>query len=221
MKHTPGVSIDAKVCSKCAVVKPFSQFWKDARQRDGLKAQCSACTSANNKDLYATKSAIHVENTDRWRKHNPERFRETSKGYRHATKRRFVDGYGGKCTCCGEPHIEFLTVEHVHGGGEIHRRAKKINSHGVYLDAIREGFPPEYTVLCLNCNHARRHGGKCPHETAPPDETKTTMLAALKGHDAYMSAQFSGTDSEALHPNARANWINIRAAIALASPSIK
>jgi hypothetical protein len=33
------------------------------------------------------------------------------------------------------------------------------------LKIIRENYPPEYQVLCFNCNCGRAlNGGRCPHE---------------------------------------------------------
>ncbi|MFA5380295.1 MAG: hypothetical protein WC455_31325 [Dehalococcoidia bacterium] len=75
-----------------------------------------------------------------------------------------IDGYGGKCVCCGETTREFLTLEHINGGGRAHRRSLG-GSKAVYQDVIDRGFPPEFTLLCMNCNFAKRFGRKCPHET--------------------------------------------------------
>lgn len=32
-----------KLCSKCHHFKPLSEFYKDNRNRDGLKSQCKGC----------------------------------------------------------------------------------------------------------------------------------------------------------------------------------
>ena len=78
-------------------------------------------------------------------------------------RRKLIDGYGGCCTCCGEAAIEFLTLEHINGGGRAHRANKDVLS--IYREIIRLGFPAEYTVLCMNCNFATRYGKECPHVT--------------------------------------------------------
>lgn len=60
-----------------------------------------------------------------------------------------------------------------------------------------------------------KFAGASPLSAAAP-----AMLAALKAHDAYMAAQFSaGPDCETCHPEARANWITAREAIAAATGS--
>lgn len=76
-----------------------------------------------------------------------------------------VAGYNGACTCCGERQREFLTLDHVNNDGNIHRKGRSNRSaqDAAYRDAIDRGFPPDYTILCFNCNIARSLFGVCPH----------------------------------------------------------
>jgi hypothetical protein len=74
-----------------------------------------------------------------------------------------IAGYGGRCACCGEEQPEFLTLDHVDGGGAAERRKHGPRVH--LLAAKREGFPDRFQVLCWNCNSARHlNDGVCPHE---------------------------------------------------------
>ena len=75
--------------------------------------------------------------------------------------------YGGnppKCACsgCNESHVEFLTIDHINGGGRKHRR-KVGSGHNFFLWLIRNNFPEGYQVLCMNCNWAKGNYGMCPH----------------------------------------------------------
>ena len=84
-----------------------------------------------------------------------------SRRYRKNLKQEIMNAYGGKCECCDEDRIEFLTIEHIHGDGKQHRES--VNS--VYLDLKKRGFPRDgYTCLCINCNFAKGQYGYCPHE---------------------------------------------------------
>lgn len=75
-----------------------------------------------------------------------------------------VAAYGGRCECCGEDEPRFLTVDHPNDDGAQHRRDTGGGSH-FYTWLRRQGFPPEYRLLCFNCNIGRaRNGGVCPHE---------------------------------------------------------
>ncbi|MFM9966734.1 MAG: hypothetical protein ACKV2Q_36640 [Planctomycetaceae bacterium] len=78
-------------------------------------------------------------------------------------KAEVMNAYGGACACCGESHIEFLTIDHVDGSGAEHRR-RVGKGEGIYRDLKARGFPKDgYQVLCLNCNIALGFYGYCPH----------------------------------------------------------
>lgn len=73
--------------------------------------------------------------------------------------------YGGnppKCVCCGESHLKFLTIDHINGGGNKHR--KKVGSY-ICAWLIKNNFPEDFQVLCYNCNCGRSlNNGICPHK---------------------------------------------------------
>ena len=80
-----------------------------------------------------------------------------------------IKAYGGKCKCCKEKDIRFLTIDHIEGGGTKHRRelggGRKVSSRGFYLMLRRESYPKGYQVLCWSCNCGRAlNGGICPHQ---------------------------------------------------------
>ena len=66
-----------------------------------------------------------------------------------------------ECACCKEKIYEFLSIDHINGGGAKHSR--EIN-RDLYGWLIRNNFPSGFQVLCHNCNFAKGHYGKCPHE---------------------------------------------------------
>lgn len=84
--------------------------------------------------------------------------------------------YGeGRCACCGESNLAFLTLDHVDNDGAEHRRLlnvgrdRKVGLGGshLYLCLKKAGWPntPRLAVMCWNCNAGRRcNGGVCPHE---------------------------------------------------------
>ena len=95
---------------------------------------------------------------------------------RQRLKRAAFDAYGGpKCMCCGEEHLEFLTIDHVEGGGAEHRRklvadkgwkdSRSMGGSHMYLWLKQQDYPDGYRVLCFNCNFALGHFGYCPHRT--------------------------------------------------------
>jgi hypothetical protein len=79
------------------------------------------------------------------------------------TKAEFVSAYGGKCYCCGEDELAFLTLDHVNGGGTV-ERVREGRGNQMYLKAKREGYPKKYRCACMNCNLATSYGRTCPHQ---------------------------------------------------------
>lgn len=77
-----------------------------------------------------------------------------------------MDHYGGKCACCGESEIVFLTLDHPNLDGNKHRRKLGL-SPGLqfYCYLIKHSFiiDVELRVLCYNCNMATKYGKPCPH----------------------------------------------------------
>jgi len=97
-----------------------------------------------------------------------EKNREATSAYQKAyhakQKIEVITAYGGRCVCCGESRIEFLTLDHLNGGGRKHRRNPGATHFYSYLK--RNGFPRDLglQVMCMNCNWAKYAYGRCPHE---------------------------------------------------------
>jgi hypothetical protein len=163
-----------KVCTGCKMKKPLTEFGAEKGKPGGLKARCKPCARASNKISYDKNPASRVAATLAWKAKRPEHVKTYMSERRRTIKRRLVDGYGGKCTCCGEETLEFLTLEHVNGGGREHRKVK--DSLAIFNEVIREGFPREYTILCMNCNFAKRFGKDCPHATGATNKSKIDAL---------------------------------------------
>lgn len=75
--------------------------------------------------------------------------------------------YGGYvCKCCGVAIPEFLTLDHVHRDGNVHRKTFDRRGGEIYRWIINHDFPVDmFQVLCFNCNCGRdRNGGVCPHK---------------------------------------------------------
>lgn len=122
---------------------------------------------AKNKPKIAARvKRYRVENPDLVRAWGRKAVRRQRLKVRNAVLR----AYGATCACCGDRHTEFLALDHVNGDGAEHRRQlggnrRSPRSHQVYVDVIRRGFPPEFRLLCHNCNMARSIYGACPHES--------------------------------------------------------
>ena len=109
------------------------------------------------------------EKTSSWQKRNKDKVnlkqRRWYRKHKDELFGRILDYYGHKCNCCGEPNIKFLTVDHVNNNGHEHRKKKGQITLGVYRDVIKQGFPPDYQILCWNCNICRNLCKICPHKS--------------------------------------------------------
>ena len=146
--------MDMKLCSKCRVVQPLSEF--SPRKHKGKyypervrKSQLWASWCKNCYRVFALKR--HHKNA----KYKKERFA--------AIRLEMICAYGGKCVCCGEQEPRFLTLEHKLGDGYKDKR-ENMTSLRRYRHLQQQGYPKDrYTLLCMNCNFATRFGKLCPH----------------------------------------------------------
>lgn len=86
-----------------------------------------------------------------------------------AIKLKVMQHYSGgipHCSCCGEPEIMFLCIDHIDGNGTEQR--KQITKGGVGGNMsywlLKHNFPDGFQILCYNCNRAKGHRGVCPHK---------------------------------------------------------
>jgi hypothetical protein len=121
-----------------------------------IQCACGAEFTALRSDAKFCK-ACHYRRQKTWATANSHRRKEAHKQRRLAA----FAGYGGACACCGESRYEFLAIDHVHGGGRVERTTLSTNQ--IAKKVIDLGFPPEYRVLCHNCNSAIGWFGYCPH----------------------------------------------------------
>src|ERR1700743_1698930 len=113
-----------KVCTKCREPKPISEYGWANQPKNRREARCNACK--------------RDENVTRNR----------------ATRVVVLKHYSGgdpTCACCGETAIEFLGIDHIDGGGRLHRSQIK----GMLWSWLkRNKFPIGFRVLCHNCNQS-------------------------------------------------------------------
>lgn len=85
---------------------------------------------------------------------------------RKLLKEETIEAYGGKCRCCGESNLIFLTIDHIDETGAQQRKEMLYFYGGkVYLWLKKQGYPKDnYQVLCFNCNFAKHTLGRCPHQ---------------------------------------------------------
>lgn len=89
-----------------------------------------------------------------------------------------------RCAICGEGHLEFLALDHIHGGGSQKRKATGLSGgYNYWMSIKRAGYPDGYRVLCHNCN--LKHGCRDFYGTgiqgkAPSDLSQYHLTVAVR-----------------------------------------
>lgn len=96
-----------------------------------------------------------------YRAKNPNYNKSEIRRRRKKVKLEIVEKYGGKCVCCGESRLEFLTIDHING----RNKGDKNTGYRMYywLKRTKEVLK-DVRILCWNCNCSRGSFGVCPHE---------------------------------------------------------
>lgn len=171
------------ICAKCKLDKKEEDFYfhkkkgefnpwcrpcnaeyarERRKKRKGEGKFCTGCYKpAENKlcDLCLLKPIDKdkaKKRTKAWREKNPDYYYK----YRKEKKGKVINAYGNKCNCCNEDTFEFLTIDHINGGGHQHRKEVK----NIYSWLIKNNFPSGFRTLCMNCNFALGRYGYCPHQ---------------------------------------------------------
>lgn len=134
-----------KLCFKCGKNKFIGEFCRCRRASgNGYRAQ-SHCKECNAKYQHAHLAQCNI----------------TAKRCIRKVHDAVLDALGGKCSCCREKRRNFLSLEHIKGGGGKHRKSLG-NGYSYWKSVLDAGCPKdEYTVLCYNCNLSRGFYGYC------------------------------------------------------------
>lgn len=152
------------ICSVCVSSLPEDGFYKSNSNLSGFQSWCKKCNSAKGKDWKAKNKQRQRAYDIIYRATHKVHLARASKKYNVNLKLRIINAYGGKCFCCGESRLPFLTIEHKNNDGNKQRKTIG-KGQKFYLHLMSNNFP-DYNlgVLCWNCNCARRWGKICPHE---------------------------------------------------------
>lgn len=72
---------------------------------------------------------------------------------------------GGKCECCGKDNYDYLSIDHINGGGQQDRKSfkrwKNYIKHLLNMDI--DILKNNYRCLCYNCNYSKGSYKVCCH----------------------------------------------------------
>lgn len=129
-----------------------------------MKGKCESCgQDRNHSPCTASDHTAYYIYKLRQNRKDMKRLRDKQ---RLEVLQHYSDGYA-KCKCCGETTLIFLTIHHENLDGAAHRRmlyeTQGKSGQALYRWIRQNNYPSGFSVLCLNCNWAKSHGG-CPHE---------------------------------------------------------
>jgi hypothetical protein len=138
-------------CYRCGVLY---------KSLSGSRKYCDACKRVKLREW-------QNRSISRNREHYRDKSRKISKRFRENLKMKVIGHYSNgsfACACCGERGFEFLTIDHVNGGG--HRQLNELGVHGsiFYYWLVKHDYPSGYAVLCMNCNASKWRSGVCAHQ---------------------------------------------------------
>lgn len=157
-----------KKCKTCGRILPITEFHSHKGHPDGLQSRCKNCTSNANSNYWHSTLKHDADYKKRkasydrkWHQENKEKNNQHVRMNHRKQREICIEKYGGKCACCGEARYEFLTIDHILGGGNKHRQEV---GNKICRWIIANDFPGGFRILCHNCNQAIAHYGYCPHE---------------------------------------------------------
>lgn len=85
------------------------------------------------------------------------------------------------CTGCGFEDVRGLSLDHMDGCGYLARLTTGLEGTYLYCTLARQGFPPGYQTLCMNCQWVKRaekgeNGGRKKRPAAPGERDKRGNL---------------------------------------------
>lgn len=143
-----------KTCSCCKAVKPLSEYNKHGSTKDRLQTECKTCHNERRQVARKAKLGCYATERERYRDSHLMACRKTY----YKAKRQVFEHYcpdGPRCAICGFADSRALSLDHINGDGAEHRRTLK--GVNLYRWVVRNNFPSNFQVLCMNCQWIKRH----------------------------------------------------------------
>jgi hypothetical protein len=156
------------ICNKCHKEKEQKYFPKRKDTKDGFRKECKECFNKEHRRWWKQTAPIRLEYAKKYYSQNRDKIISQKVSgnlkYRRLARIDCIIHYSkGKkeCECCGEKNMEFLTIDHINGNGNKHR--KEIKEY-IPLFLKKKRFPKGYRILCYNCNCSLGFYKYCPHQ---------------------------------------------------------
>lgn len=121
-----------KQCNACFETKPYEDFHKKKRSKDGYKHQCKSCTNRANSEAYFA----DVESRRQKQREAQRLYQAKKLNLSEEDLDRMYDEQDSRCAICRiteEEHGKYLALDHCHETGQVRG------------------------LLCMSCNTALGH----------------------------------------------------------------
>lgn len=169
------IGMETKLCPKCKIVKPVSEFRKNKTRYDGLDSYCKPCRQDYTKQDRNKDSQRYRDYYNKWRKENVETAKQNYQEWYKANKQRKLD-YNKKHNKENKEHNNQLAVKRRYKNIEANRayrrflyyknpqatiqinhrrRAQKRNSEGSYTQIQWKALCELHDNRCLCCGEQK------------------------------------------------------------------
>lgn len=128
------------------------------RYRETHPDRARESSRKSNKRWRETHLEQERERSRRWYKDHIEYERSRGRAKNQRIKVEVLSHYSGgipHCAICRESRLVCLSIDHIRGGGNKHK--KDLGIIVVIYQWLRgQGYPDGYQVLCMNCQFAKR-----------------------------------------------------------------
>lgn len=154
-----------KLCRKCNVEKPATEFHKQSEKKDGLQSRCKVCKLSENASWYAENAERHAENGRAWNLANPEKRVSYSRKYRKSNPEKAKESYQSWNAANPEKRAEIYKAYRTANPEKFaqkyrNRRAKKKSSGGSHTTSDVRAIFESQRGLCANCPNKLIKSGK-------------------------------------------------------------
>lgn len=154
-----GADAKGRTCLECKAWKSKDNYWVNKKRSSSptLYPYCNDCRAKRLK-------AKHLSRLEKEGESYKKKLNDSNKASKKRLKDEVITAYGGRCACCQETRVEFLTLDHVNNDGATHRKKEGIKTGtSTWAWARANGFPSTLQLLCWNCNSSKGAYGYCPH----------------------------------------------------------
>ncbi len=132
-----------KICSKCKLSKPKSDFGKNKSRKDGLQYYCKECSKKKSREYYKNN-----------KEHCQNQVRLTSKARVDINRRKYFDLLNSsKCIDCTENNVATLEFDHIDPKTKF-RSVGKMVKEGYSWKKIEEEIK-KCEIRCANCHRKK------------------------------------------------------------------